>query len=176
MFELVFQHDILEIEPLNVVVIEPEKSAEANLVENSAEDVAMDESIIEQYVDSDDDVDITDRNKFRRARSATKDCKKPVDNKGRSTLEYYNSFKKTPKEFADTLYDKTDDFEMLSSEDDSSDASSSSGDFPIRSPKRKQHVSDEAVDKMEIMRRRMLEIDIRNKKEKDARRKNKKNV
>jgi hypothetical protein len=174
MFELVFQHDILEIEPLEVVT-EPENLTE-NLTENSTENLVVAENTDEQYVDSDDDVDITIRNKFRRARSATKDGKKPVDNKGRSTLEYYNSFKKTPKEFADTLYDKTDDFEMLSSEDDSSDASSSSGDFPIRSPKRKQHVSDEAVDKMEIMRRRMLEIDIRNKKEKDARRKNKKNV
>ncbi len=48
-----------------------------------------------------------------------------------------------------------------------------SGDFPIRSPKRKQHINDETVDKMEIMRMRMMEIDIRNKKEKETRRKKK---
>jgi hypothetical protein len=170
MFAVIFPDDSLDIQPFVSInstqsVVKPDKT--------EVSEVEVLTKVDNNCVESDDDVDTGSRNKFRRARSATRDGKKPVDNKGRSTLEYYNSFKKTPNDFAESLYDKSDDFEMLSSDDDSSDASSSSGDFPIRSPKRKQHINDETVDKMEIMRMRMMEIDIRNKKEKETRRKKK---
>jgi hypothetical protein len=118
--------------------------------------------IIEQRPDnkksSDDIEQVDDENnvpsgKFRRARSIDK--KKSLDHKN-----YYDMFKKSPDEFGKIVFDD-DHVRLSSSDEDSDDDSQSSDDYPNRSPSRNLLVNDETVDKLEIVRRRMLELDVK---------------
>lgn len=75
--------------------------------------------------------------------------------------KYYKSFKKSPRSFSSSnLYD--DDHIHLSSSS-SSDYDSSSPDFPNPSPKRNRHLTDDVLDKMEAVRRRLRQMEIEDK-------------
>jgi hypothetical protein len=101
------------------------------------------------------------REKFRRARSAGK--KEKEKEKEKDTREYYDKFKKSPEEFSKMVFDD-DHLYLSSSDENSSDDSDSSEDYPSRSPKRETLVNDGTIDKMELIRRRMIEMELRDKK------------
>ena len=87
----------------------------------------------------------------------TRDKKQP-DNQ---IDKYYKSVKKSPRSFSSSnLYD--DDHIHLSSSS-SSDYDSSSPDFPNPSPKRNRHLTDDVLDKMEAVRRRLRQMEIEDK-------------
>jgi hypothetical protein len=100
--------------------------------------------------------------RFRRARSIDK-------TKSLNHKKYYDMFKKSPDEFGKLVFDD-DPVQLSSSDDDSDDDSQSSEDYPNRSPSRNLLVNDETVDKLEIVRRRMLELDVKD----NTKKKNKK--
>lgn len=108
--------------------------------------------------EKEEEEEVESRNKFRRARSAGRDDK----NKKSDPLKfYYNKFKTEPDEFSKLVFD---DEEIHLSDSSSDDDSDSSEDFPNRSPKRQALVSDDTIDKMEQIRRRMIEMDLKDKK------------
>ena len=116
-----------------------------------------------------------DSRRYRRSRSppsshsssssTSDDDKSPPRRKdkkesGKKIDKYYQSFKKSPRSFNSNLYD--DNHVHLSSSS-SSDYDSSSPDFPNPSPKRNRHVSDDVLDKMEAVRRRLRQMEMEDK-------------
>lgn len=110
--------------------------------------------------DSSDEEDVVSSGRFKRASSAGK-------TKSSNHPSYYQTFKKSAEDFSNLVFD--DDHVELSSssdEDESDDNSQSSEDFPNRSPNRRVLVNDETVDKLETLRRRMVELDVKDRKKK----------
>lgn len=95
--------------------------------------------------------------RFRRARShgdMTRDIEKlVVGDDNASIIDHYKQYKKTPTDFAKTMFEHSD-VELSESSDDGSYDSSSSEDYPKQSPRRSKMLDDGTYDKLSTLRKR----------------------